>query len=468
VRGRGPLAALALAVAAAAPAGAAAADPGSIAFLRGGDVWLAAPDGTAERRITADGGAEPYRSVSQADDGTLVVSRGQIADPAPAILRLARDGAVLGGPWSPRAAPPGPLVTLGPFAPRVSPNGATIAYDWMVAELGADPASPLPGLRILSEHTGFMDALTGADRGDTEPLGGAADPRRHASWIDDARVVATDPSAIFATQVFTAPVGGAAVPWFDTLEPDALLGFVAEDAVDHTELTRAGDRLAWHAMPVSIAPDRIEVSAVAGFAGRPATVCTVALPGHRLIGVAPSWSPDGQSLVWTQPDGIWRADARGCGWPRLLVAGGAGADWGPAPAAPPPPPPPPPPETPPAGVPGPAGGDPGPPAPPAPAARPEITRLAVVNARAGRRVARFRLSVRGSLTATLEVRRARAYAPLLQVRPRAVPAGTRRVRLGRLAPGRYRLRLAVADPEGRSEMATLAFVVPRELRRSRR
>ena len=39
------------------------------------------------------------------------------------------------------------------------------------------------------------------------------------------------------------------------------------------------------------------------------TVCTVALPGHRLTGVAPSWSPDGQSLVWTRPDGIWRADA---------------------------------------------------------------------------------------------------------------------------------------------------------------
>ena len=77
-------------------------------------------------------------------------------------------------------------------------------------------------------------------------------------------MVVTDPSAPFSTQVFTAPVGGIAAPWFDTLRPDVLLGFAAEDGVDDTELTRAGDRLAWHAMPVSVAPDRIEVSAVAG------------------------------------------------------------------------------------------------------------------------------------------------------------------------------------------------------------
>ena len=75
-----------------------------------------------------------------------------------------------------------------------------------------------------------MDALTGADRGDTDPLGAASDPRRHASWIDDARVIVSDPSALLTAQVLTAAVGGAATPWFDTLAPDRILGSAAPRA----------------------------------------------------------------------------------------------------------------------------------------------------------------------------------------------------------------------------------------------
>ena len=51
MRGRGALAALALAAATAAPASAAAADAGSVAFLRGGHVWVAAPAGSGEHRV---------------------------------------------------------------------------------------------------------------------------------------------------------------------------------------------------------------------------------------------------------------------------------------------------------------------------------------------------------------------------------------------------------------------------------
>ncbi len=49
-----------------------------------------------------------------------------------------------------------------------------------------------------------------------------------------------------------------------------------------------------------------------------------------------------------------------------------------------------------------------------------------------------------------------------------MPPGTRAVPLGRLAPGRYRLRLVVTDAAGRRDMATLAFVVPPAPRRAAR
>ena len=51
-----------------APAGAA-----SIAFIKGGNVWLAAPDGSVQRQLTGGGG---FDSPSQADDGTLPAQNG--------------------------------------------------------------------------------------------------------------------------------------------------------------------------------------------------------------------------------------------------------------------------------------------------------------------------------------------------------------------------------------------------------
>jgi hypothetical protein len=470
MRARGSLAALALAAAAATAAPAGAAEDGSIAFVRGGDIRLAAPDGSGERRVTGDGAAEPYLTVSQADDGTLIAGRGQPGDRRPAILRLGRGGAVLGGPWEPRAAPAGEaLEVLGPVAPRVSPDGATVAYGWALAEPEDDPLGPAPGPRVVSERTGYMDARTGEDLGDTDPAGAGSGPRSHPSWIDDTRVIVTDPSATISTQVFTAAIGAEAVPWFGTFPPDPE-GDGTSEVLTEAELSRTGDRLAVVASPLDGGPDRILVSAAGGFLTPPAPACAIPLPAHGLAGVAPSWSPGGDSLVWTQPDGVWRADAGGCGPPRLLIAGASGADWGPAADAPLPPPPPVLPEPPPAGEPGPAGGGPGPPPPPPPPPPPEagprITRLAVVAARAGRRTVRFRLTARAELQAVLELRRARpgrrpAFTAVRRVGPRALIPGTRAVALGRLPAGRYRIRLVVVDEAGRRDGATLPFVVPR-------
>ncbi|HWM09200.1 MAG TPA: hypothetical protein VNO82_07640, partial [Solirubrobacteraceae bacterium] len=55
----------------------AAAHADSIVFVKDGDVWVSAPDGSGQRALTRDGTADsPYRSPSQADDGTVAASFG--------------------------------------------------------------------------------------------------------------------------------------------------------------------------------------------------------------------------------------------------------------------------------------------------------------------------------------------------------------------------------------------------------
>src|SRR4051794_10718753 len=68
-----PTRALACAVTLAALALApACAEASSLVYIKDGNVWLAAPDGSRQTRLTTGGG---YESPSQANDGTVVAVR---------------------------------------------------------------------------------------------------------------------------------------------------------------------------------------------------------------------------------------------------------------------------------------------------------------------------------------------------------------------------------------------------------
>jgi hypothetical protein len=82
-------------------------------------------------------------------------------------------------------------------------------------------------------------------------------------------------------------------------------------------------------------------------AGRPATTATGRCVMGPLAGLSsPSWAPDGDALVWAEPDGIWTMNHAGtcADQPRVLIAGASQPDWGPAPVNPGPREVPPPPE----------------------------------------------------------------------------------------------------------------------------
>src|SRR5688572_29164405 len=98
----------------------AAAHAESIAYLKDGDVWVAAVDGSNATRLTTGG---DHISPSQADDGTIAVGKGD------KILLLDRAGAAL-GTLDPPGLPDKRGVTLdGPVADvAISPDGSRIAY----------------------------------------------------------------------------------------------------------------------------------------------------------------------------------------------------------------------------------------------------------------------------------------------------------------------------------------------------
>ena len=83
------LAALCLAIVAMAVPAAASAD--SILFTRGGDIWLASPDGGNQFQVTSGGG---YNYASQSESGAVIVASREFSNH---LFVLDRNGGVVRG-----------------------------------------------------------------------------------------------------------------------------------------------------------------------------------------------------------------------------------------------------------------------------------------------------------------------------------------------------------------------------------
>ena len=141
------------------PAAPAAAD--SIAYVQGGDVWLATPDGARRVQVTHTG---TYAAVSQADDGTMVALA-----PGERLHRLTRDGRVTADfltPISDGASQAGPVNRFhGPFNPRISPDGTKVAYEWFNDSYDNDTGcsdTTVPPCYVYSQRQGV--GISHADR----------------------------------------------------------------------------------------------------------------------------------------------------------------------------------------------------------------------------------------------------------------------------------------------------------------
>jgi len=271
---RSSFAALCMAAVVVVPATAAAE---SIVYVRSGDVYLTAPQGTL--RITTDGG---YESPSQSDDGTIVavrqvkVERDGTERDVRLIHRFDRTGRLLNAPTE--AVPVNNSRYVGPLGMSVSFDGTIAAYHYF-NYTGLVPRQELPRLSM---------AYTDRDTPREEIV--------EAGWYLNPTWVAPRTVAIFGTGGFIPNVQlytvgeGEFVDWFS--DPNGV-------TLGSGDLSRDGARFAATAEGAS----EIRLySMAAPPPAMPTPTCTISKPGATYQ--SPSWSPDSKELAWSEEDGL--------------------------------------------------------------------------------------------------------------------------------------------------------------------
>ena len=280
-------------------------------FVKSGNVWLAKPDGSGAYQVTTDGTpSSPYRSPSQADDGTIAAGRRDD------IVRMTQNGTVL------NRIDPDPLTnSVGhpvdgpPVDVAISPDGKRIAYTFVGYEC---PTGASCGARSVTSYTA-------ADRY-TLPVFSGATYFRDPSWVTNSRTLQFGG---YGSQVNLHDVGaGVSQHWFDDSDyadpsTDLSDGEATRQGSDLAIIRGYGDstQLIWYPSPDMRSGTPAVPDAFAGCA-----------TGQEAGIAGPTWSPDGSALALESADGIWvKRQARDCTvQPTLVIPGGSQPDWGPA------------------------------------------------------------------------------------------------------------------------------------------
>jgi hypothetical protein len=314
-----------------------AASADSIAYVKGGDVWLSTGDGSRQYRVTSTG---RYADVSQADDGTMVALTGV------RLHRLDRQGNVLADFDTPVSdTRPAPAKTFyGPFDPAISPDGTKVAYTYHYMTQSQSPTCFPPAcfVGINEGGTGYSwaDRQTGWD----EPVLGKHSGWRNPVWVDEDTVMLSDPTHmpnydVILDTLSDGDSGNLVHGWFSDIV----------DGNPHTsggDITRDRTKLAF---ATGENDSTLTVSSVSQFPTTfrdgDAPVSTRPTICYRYSGPAghystPTFSPDGGRLAWAEDDGIKVVTvpsfAGGCttdgATPTapLVIPGGSQPDWGPA------------------------------------------------------------------------------------------------------------------------------------------
>jgi hypothetical protein len=321
------LAATALAVCA-APASA-----DSIVYLKDGNVWLSAPDGSQARQLTTGG---RWSSPSQADDGTIVAADGST------IVRIDRATGrrlstlpVVGGDVT--DTPGDADKFIGPLNPKVSPDGTQVAYWFMHKENYYSAACNCYQWGIESyATTTAIDRLTSGPENSVRT-------GRHPAWINNGRVMLWDQYFTYQASTWVPGRNWVNEQWWFRY-PDAML--------DDGELSPDGTKLVAVAATGGIASahDHVYYWTTNGpaWVGDPPyendveNSAKAPEPTPRCQNVrdseasSPTWSPDSRRIAYADKDGIWVQDVpaslEDCAalTERLAIPGGSEPDWGPA------------------------------------------------------------------------------------------------------------------------------------------
>jgi hypothetical protein len=259
----------------------------SIVFERGGQVWVAEPDGTAQFQVTTGGG---YSNPSQASDGTIFAVKDGL------IHRLDRGGRLLNRAGDPSGS--------GPLLASAAPGGALVSYHYN------NTSSITPGLRTALSHA---DRETSND--ELFNIGGWINP----SWIGDGLLLMFDGSESFTGDTLLHAVGGSGTqPWYE----DPGLSLSGGEIDPSQTRFAATDGATLRLYRLNAPPPAVAVEPRCEFTGPTGSY------------FRPTWSPDGSQVAWQESDGIWVASVNLDDCPSimadLMIEGGKAPDWGPA------------------------------------------------------------------------------------------------------------------------------------------
>ncbi len=322
--------AVALSLVVAAPA---AAD--SISYLRDGNIWLTTPDGSRQLQVTESG---IYSYASQADDGTFIALTGE------RLHKLSRDGKVLADFDTPVSDGPkkGPFENyfMGPYEPEISPDGKLVSYSyaWHHERYDYD-------CRCVRWGTDSGTAITYPDRQTPwDAFGGPLTGWMYGSWMSSDTLLRSYAGRAFAEEAVVNRIGPGKgdddmISWLDsTFDMDEV--YQLRDG----EITRQGDKAAFvsydvahHGESYRSGFNRVRVYRMTGPPPAKPEACFYADgPDVADQMSSPSFSPDGNRLVWQNGGGIVIADipdlSGGCQSPSRFddLTAGAQPDWGPA------------------------------------------------------------------------------------------------------------------------------------------
>jgi hypothetical protein len=303
---------------------------GSLAYIRGFNVWFAAPDGSQTRQLTTDGTqGNAYHDPVQTDDGRVFALRGKGT-----LVQLDRQGQPLAAPVTLRALENG---TEGLAA---APDGTRLAYVTTGYGTEIDPRFGTPSGTFLY---GGTDVIT-AD-GTSVDLAAAAN-LLFPNWVDAGHLVGAD-----GVDLYTDAVGpGEPERWVSyndgcLIPLDCPAGKEAAASLSRPALSPNGKVLAYSYRPYFGLAGRRMATVASAPPSPPSTRC--AMPGQENYADAGTFAPDGAAFAYDDtnfmPDtfetvvgkGIYamavNLDAVDCGLAsaRLVIPGGSQPAWGP-------------------------------------------------------------------------------------------------------------------------------------------